>query len=190
MKIKPETRSLFNLKRVIYDQKWLKEALDFPVYYIYRGIKKRSKLRYDITVILPRMLGKEFPKTKGHEHSQSFKELYKVLEGRAIFLLQKYKNKNIEDVYAVKAESGDVVIVPAGYGHITVNPSKKKLKIGNWISKECKNSYTLFEKKQGACYYYTKTGWIKNRNYKRLPKIRFKKPLKKMPKSLDFLKGK
>lgn len=188
IKRKPETRPLFDLKRVAYDQKWLKKASDFPVYYMYRRIKKRGELRYDITVILPRMLGKESPKTKGHEHSQSFKELYRVLKGKAIFLIQKYKNKKIEDVYAVKAGPRDVVIVPPGYGHITINPSKKELRVANWISRKCKNSYALFERKRGACYYYLKSGWIKNKNYKRIPKLRFKKPLKKIPKNLDFLR--
>jgi len=40
---------------------------------------------------------------------------------------------------------------------------------------------------QGACYFYTKSGWIKNKNYKFVPKIRFEKPLKEKPKNLDFL---
>lgn len=188
-KKKPEIRFLYNLKTVIYDQKWLETAANFEVYYMYRGVKKKGGLRYDITKISARMLGREFSKTKGHEHSKNFQEVYKVLAGKAVFLFQKYKNKKVEDVYAVKAESGSVVIVPPGYGHITINPSKTELKIANWISKKCRNSYNLFEKKQGACYYYTKSGWIKNKNYKRVPKLRFGKPLKKIPQNLDFLKG-
>lgn len=186
---KPEIRFLYDLKNVLYDQEWLKTAKNFPVYYIWRGIKKKKDLRYDITVIPPKMLGREFPKTKGHEHSNNYGEIYIILNGQAIYLLQKYKNNKIEDVYVIKAKKGDVVLIPPHYGHITINPASQKLKMANWISKKCKNIYNLFEKKKGACYYYTKNGWIKNKNYKEIPKLRFEKPLKEMPKNLDFLKG-
>ncbi|HDZ54803.1 MAG TPA: glucose-6-phosphate isomerase [Candidatus Nealsonbacteria bacterium] len=184
---KPEIRFLNDMKRVVYDQEWLKKTANFEIYYMYRGIKTKGELRYDITEIKTKMLGKEFPKTKGHEHLKTFQEVYKVLKGKAIFLFQKYRNKTIEDVYAVRAKIGAIVIVPPYYGHITINASKEELKIANWISKKCKNSYNLFEKRQGACYYYTRSGWIKNKNYKKVPKLRFKKSLKKMPKNLDFL---
>lgn len=185
---KPKVRFLKDLKRVVFDKAF---ALKFPnleVYYMYRGIKEKDELRYDITCISPRMLGQEFPKTKGHEHSKKFQEVYLVLKGEAIFLFQKYQSKKIEDVYAVKAKVGESIIVPAYYGHVTINPSQKKIKIANWVSKNCKNSYNLFERFNGACYYYTENGWIKNKRYKKVPKLRFKKSLKKMPKILDFLK--
>jgi oxalate decarboxylase/phosphoglucose isomerase-like protein (cupin superfamily) len=41
---------------------------------------------------------------------------------------------------------------------------------------------------QGACYYYTKNGWIKNENYKNVPPLRFEESLKSEPTNLDFLK--
>lgn len=198
--IKPEVRFLFDLKKIIYDKKWLKTAANFEVYYMYRGVKlsqvlrnkiwegkKKGDLRYDITVIPPQMLGREFVKTMGHIHSQSFQELYKVLKGEAIFLLQKAENKKVEDVFAIKAKAGDVVIVPPYYGHITINPSNKNLKVANWISKKCKNFYDRIQKNNGFCYFYTKKGWVKNTKYKKVPKLRFEKPLRKMLKDLDFL---
>ena len=222
---RPDVRYLNDMKKVLYDQKWLRKAPNFELYYMYRAVRRKKGLRYDITVIPPRMLGKEFVKTKGHEHLGNFGELYIVLKGKAIYLLQKYeKQKNkINDVYAVKAGKGDSVIIPAGYGHITINPASQELKEANWCSQKCKNIYDLYEKKHGACYYYAKSGsraraksksasrsfppssrkrdsvggeedlssltWIKNKNYKKIPKLRFEKPLKKMPKNLDFLNG-
>ena len=135
------------------------------------------------------MLGQEFVKTKGHEHSNNYGEVYLVLEGEAIFLIQKHRYNKIEHVYAIKAKRGGAVIIPSYYGHITINPSDKELKVANWLSERCQNIYDLFVKKQGACYYYTKKGWIKNKNYKKVPKLRFKKPLKSIPKDLNFLKG-
>ena len=41
---------------------------------------------------------------------------------------------------------------------------------------------------KGAGYFYTKRGWIKNKNYAKIPKLRIEKPLKSKPKNLDFLK--
>ncbi len=185
---KPDIRYLNNMKKVLYDQKWLKTAPNFEFYYMYRNIKKKNDLRYDITIIPTRMLGQEFTKTKGHEHLGKFGEVYIVLEGQAIFLMQKCDGNQIKDVYAVKAKKGEVAIIPPYYGHVTINPSKKDLKMANWVSENCKSNYRLFEKMQGACYYCTKKGWIKNKNYKKIPKLRFEKPKKSIPKNLDFLK--
>jgi len=134
------------------------------------------------------MLGEEFVKTKGHEHSIPCAELYLVLTGEAIFLMQKYKGDKIEDVLAIKAEEGEAVIVPQDYGHVTINPSQITLKMANWINKKCRGIYDLFEKKEGACYYYTTSGWLKNKNYQSVPELRFEKPLKSAPKNLKFLK--
>ena len=141
---KPDIRYLSDMKKVLYDQGWAKSAPDLELYYMYRGIKRKTGLRYDITVIPPKMLGKEFVKTKGHEHSGKYGELYTVLEGEALYLLQKHKKNKIEDVYAVKAKKRESVIVPPYYGHITINPLKKKLVEANWLCKKCQNLYGLF----------------------------------------------
>lgn len=181
-------RSVKELASVLCDQKWYKKTKNFIVYYVWRGIKKEGDLRYDITIIPPKMLGKEFPKTKGHRHLNNFQELITVLEGKAFYLSQWGKKNKINKVQVVKAKKGDWVIVPAGCDHLTINPAKKRLVMANWLSKRCKSDYSLFEKYQGAGYYYTKSGWIKNKNYVKISKLRFKKPLKFSPKNLAFLK--
>ena len=172
------------MKEVLYDKEWTKNAPNFELYYMYRGIKEKDDLRYDITIIPPRMLGKEFVKTKGHYHIGNYGELYKVLAGLALFLIQ---DKEVKNIYFFRAKRGEFVLIPPNFGHTTINPSSKTLKVANWTSKKCKSDYKSIEKKRGFCYYYTICGWIKNKNYKKIPKLRSKKPLKKMPKSLDFL---
>lgn len=184
----PEIRYLEELKKVLYDKEWAKKAKNFPLYYMYRGLKEKGGLRYDITVIPPVKLGKEYVKTKGHFHKGNFGELYKVISGTGIFLLQKGKDK-VEDVYFVKGKRGDFILIPPNYGHVTINPSNKVLKMANWVSKDCVSDYKSVEKKGGMCYYYTLEGWIKNKNYKRVPKLRQKRPLKKAPHNLSFLYG-
>ena len=158
-------------------------------YYMYRKLKIENDLKYNITVIRAEMLGKEFMKTKGHIHIGNFSEVYHVLEGEAIFLLQKTNNEIVEDVFAVKTKKGEAIILPGGYSHVTINPSSSvNLKTEDWSSVNCNSDYSLFEKFHGACYYYITEGWIKNENYKNVPELRFEEPLKKIPQDLEFLK--
>lgn len=189
--ITPDKRYLDDMRSVIYDKDFLESAENLELYYMYRGLEEKENLRYDITIIPAKMLGEEFVKTKGHYHKKGYGEVYMVLDGSAIYLMQKIKDNKpdeIEDVYAVKAEKGDVVIIPPYYGHITINPSgEKDLKMANWVSKDCMSDYSLYEKLQGACYFYTKHGWIKNENYISVPEIRFEDPVKSLPEDLEFL---
>jgi len=180
---------LNDMREVLYDQQWAETAPNLELYYMYRGVKKKDGLRYDITVIPPLMLGQEFTKTKGHGHAGAYGEIYIVLGGQALYLLQKYANEKIEDVYVVKAKKGDIVVIPPYYGHVTINPSKKEtLKEANWVSVSCQNIYNSFIEKQGACYYFAGKGWIKNKKYDKVPKLRFEQPLKKwQPKLLKRL---
>jgi len=191
LKITPDVRRLKDMSVVLYDQNFAKNSPDMDLYFMYRGLDKKEGLRYDITLIPPKILGEEFNKTKGHYHIGKWQELYIVLEGQAIYLLQKKNNNGeIEDVYAVFANKGECVIMPPFYGHVTINPSKtENLKMANWISEECKSDYSDYEKYAGACYFYTKEGnWIKNPNYKNTPELRFETPLKEIPQDLNFLK--
>ena len=201
-KITPDIRYLNDVKSVLHDKKFSEITGNFELYFMYRGLEEKEGLRYDITVIPEKMLGDEFIKTKGHYHVGSYGELYTVLDGTAIYLMQKRKpdsDNEIEDVYFVKAKKGDVVIIPQYYGHITINPSESEnLKMVNWVSKDCKSDYSLYEKFQGACYFFTKgpasakgSGegtWIKNENYKSIPELREEKPTKYIPEDLSFLK--
>jgi len=183
---KPEIRFLYQLRKVLYDKVWLKKTNNFELYYIYRGLGEKNGIRYDITIIPPRMLGKEFVKTKGHDHIGNYGELYKVLAGEGIFLIQ---DREVKNVYFFRAKRGKFVLIPSNFGHLTINPSSKTLKVANWTSKECKSDYQSIEKKRGFCYYYTIGGWLKNKNYKKIPKLKEKKPLKSFPKNLNFLYG-
>ena len=156
---------------------------------MYRKVKQENGLNHNITVTPARMLGQEFVKTKGHVHIGPYQEIYIVEKGEALYLMQKTNGEIVEDVYAVKAKKGESIIIPPYYGHITINPSETEdLRTGDWTSENCKSDYSLFEKLQGACYYYTKQGWVKNNNYKNIPPLRLEEPLKEVPQNLDFLK--
>lgn len=183
-------RTLSELREVVYDKAWLENSKEnTELYYMYRGLSLSKKdreillstnIRYDITVIPPRMLGTEFVKTLGHYHPDAkpgitYPELYEVLEGEAVYLLQKPKKTydEIEDVIAVKALKGDMVVVPPNYGHVTINAAKKRLKMANLVERNFSSIYKPYLEKKGAAYFLTEKGWIKNENYKKLPELRF-----------------
>lgn len=189
-KLTPDIRRLNDMREILADKNFAKNSPNIDLYFMYRGLEKKGELRYDETIVFAKMLGKEFNKTKGHYHVSAHPEIYTVLKGRAIYLLQKRnKSGQIEDVYVVEAKAGEWVIMPPFYGHVAINPSEtENLKMANWISDNCKSDYLPYEKLQGACYYYTENGWIKNENYKTVPELRFEKPLKSIPEDLDFLK--
>ncbi len=182
----PDIRYIKDLRNVLYDKKWAEKTTNFPAYYMYRGIKTKTDLRYDITIIPFQMFGKEFPKTKGHFHPHQYGEIYIVMQGKAFYLLQ---NKNLSHVVVIKAEKGEIAIIPPGYGHITINPGKEDLKMANWVNPCFISDYTPIEEKKGASYFYTTDGWVTNKNYTNVPKIDFKSSVKKMPSNLDFVKG-
>jgi glucose-6-phosphate isomerase len=186
-----EIRWASNLKPVLA----FPEALgdDFPAYYMFRNVFYSTSdkkvmdelgLRYDYTIIPPAKVGAEFIKTFGHYHpkanSVSFPEIYEVLKGEALFILQKpgEGEDQVEDVIIVKAGEGEKVIVPPDYGHVTINPTNKELRTANWVYNRFSSIYDPYRNSRGACYYYTENGWIENPNYRSIPEIRFAKPKK------------
>lgn len=183
----PDIRKLKDMEEVLLDKDCIKADPEKELYYMYRGVEARDGLRYDITVVPPSLMGEEYVKTKGHFHCTNKGELYSVIEGEALFLFQKGAD-DVKDVYAVKAKAGESVVIPVGYGHVTINPGSGTLKLSNWVSPECVSDYKSIADKKGACYFYTTKGWIKNDNYKKVPEMRFEEPLKEVPQNLDFLK--
>jgi len=189
---KADVRMLSDITDVVYDQNWAENHEDIPLYYMYRGLYHTSeekttmekyRLRYDITIIPPLMLGKEYVKTAGHYHPEvpgdklSYTEIYQVLEGKAEYILQKTKNGIIKDIILIHATKGNIVIIPPNYGHITINTSKNRLKMSNWVSSEFTSIYEPIKEKRGAAYYFLKDNTIiKNQNYTKIPELQKIKP--------------
>lgn len=191
-RVKPDIRKLDDMKEVIYDKKWLKTARNNDLYYMYRDLSlskrdhsiiQENELRYDITIMPPSNLGLEHIKTAGHYHplikgsNYTYPEVYEVLSGMAHYLLQKSENSKITDVILVEAREGDKVIVPPNYGHVTINPSNKELKMANWVSNQFSSIYDPYRECAGAAYFELTDGnFLKNKNYENLPEIRHFKP--------------
>ena len=136
-----------------------------PAYYMFRNLArsradrqwlKEQKVRFDVTVIPPRDLSGECVKTKGHYHPDDpsgtgYPEIYEVLAGEAHYLLQ---TRDCSDVVMVAATAGDIVVVPPGYGHVTINPSRTQvLRMANLVSSTFQSEYREYERLRGASFY-------------------------------------
>ena len=202
-RVKPNVRMLFDIKDVIYDRKWLSSSDNFELYYMYRNLSLSKKdaqvikehgLRYDITVIPPGMLGCEFVKTAGHYHpfvpgtDVTFSEVYEVISGQAHYVMQKPDNDSVKDVILVKAQQGDKVIIPPGYGHFTINASNKILRMANWVAQDFEAIYSPIKEKGGGAYFILKDGIVKNPSYHDIPDLRLSEPTN--IKEIGFIKNK
>lgn len=145
----------------------IKEMVDMyelpqELYTMKRGVKRKGKLRYDITIIPPYVINGHHNKTHGHIHTTGHKELYEVRKGSAYFIIQYPK-----EVKIVFAQKGKKILLPGDCYHNTTNASTTEtLELGNWIDNCCKSDYSLMAKKKGMMYYLTTKGWIANKNYK------------------------
>lgn len=191
-----DIRKLQDMEDVAFDKEWFEEteARNRDMYYMFRDLAKEDSdleaikthhLRYDITVIPPGMLGSEYIKTVGHYHphvpgtNTYYPEIYQVLEGSATYLLQKVKNGEedlVLDVVVITAEKGDLVLVPPGYGHVTINASDKTLEMANWVCRDFSSVYEPIKRLSGASYFFLKDGFVKNPLYRGTPPIRRLKP--------------
>jgi glucose-6-phosphate isomerase len=186
----PNIRMLSDIADVLIDADIL-EVGDRELYYMYRDLAlSRSdretilehELRYDITVIPPAMIGREYVKTMGHYHppaigtDHSYPEVYEVLSGECHYLLQKQEGGAIVDVVIIRASAGDKVIIPPDYGHVTINACNKELKMANWISRDFTSVYEPYVELHGAAYYFTEDGLLVNPNYRDVPEVRVVEP--------------
>jgi len=179
-----DTRRIEDLKPVMMEP--LEERGD--AYYMFRDVKKvDNALRYDITVIPPRTIGREFIKTMGHYHNGPYPEIYGVLRGSAVFILQRREKRDdvIDDLVLIRAEEGEIIRIPAEYGHVTVNPSKQTLVLENIVCRGCTSNYEPYIRMRGAAVYITVDGIVRNSRYSHVPEPREEKPERGNILSLD-----
>ena len=186
-----DVRMLNDMRDVLYDKSQVSIRRNPELYYMYRDLYKddydfetikKHNLRYDVTVIPPRMVGREYVKTAGHCHPKvpgtdvSYPEVYQILEGYGTYLLQKMEGGKVYDVVVINAQVGDYVIIPPGYCHITINTSDETLKMSNWVCREFSSIYDPIKRHSGGAYYLLDTGFIKNPEYYEIPQIRYVSP--------------
>ncbi len=140
-------------------------------YYMYRNVYVSDDIRFDITIIPAAEIKGECAKTFGHYHPGSeagpqYPEVYQVLRGSAAFIMQKKNRNGSVDAIIVNADEGDVVLLPPGYGHVSVNRGEGTLILANLVCDRFESLYGEYEENRGAAYYYLKGGEVvQNTNY-------------------------
>lgn len=179
-------RKMSDLKVVAVNESL--DLADTPAYFMYRNVHRaqdeqkisKNNLRFDLTVIPANNLGEEFIKTSGHYHPEKpgtgieYPELYYVISGQATYLMQKHeKDGSISDVILARVRPSQTIIMPLGYGHVTINELDEPLVMANWVEKNFKSEYGDFETKRGASYYLmTDKSVVKNPRYEKVPEIK------------------
>lgn len=139
------------------------------VYWMYRAVclpadRERfaaAGVRYDITVLRPGTIGREYVKTAGHFHPAcpgsglAYPEVYEVLHGTAHFLLQLPGEGEdaVAEALLVEVPAGGTLVIPPGYGHVTINASPGWLVIANLVADGFSNCYEPYVRAGGGAFY-------------------------------------
>ncbi len=183
--VTPSVRTLEDARYSLYDRKAQGPK---TLYWMYRqvarladlGLLNELGLIHNITVIRPGQIGSEYIKTVGHYHSikpgtdVAYPEVYEVLQGEATFLLQRATEipGKVDDVVVITAHPGDKVIMPPGYGHITINASDEYLVMSDLVAAANASEYGDIKRLQGGAYFHINAGseaWVRNRKYTATP---------------------
>ncbi len=161
-------------------------------YYMYNGVYRRTDaarlaglpLRYELTLIPPRRIGREFIKTFGHIHSLEPKsglpwaEVCEVVLGTAHFLFQTLDpaGPSADRAFYVEAIAGQKIIIPPGVDHLTINPAPEPLLFSDVIALGVSGDYGRYRASRGAVYLEIDDGgkpcFIPNPAYRRVPPLR------------------
>lgn len=176
------SRKASDMKGLWYDDSF---ATAKDIYFMYRNVCTNQDeeifgsnfIRYDITVIMPGKIGNEYIKTAGHYHplkahsSHAYPEVYEVIHGKGHYLLQnKEEDGSVKDVCLIEASEGEKIIIPPGYGHVTINPSTEPLVMANLVSSLFSSNYDEYRRLHGAAFYEVSKGegrseFLPNTNY-------------------------
>jgi glucose-6-phosphate isomerase len=137
-------------------------------YYMYNGVFHRDDepvlrdvpMRYELTLMPPRLMGREFVKTFGHLHSPEpksgidYAEVCEVLVGTAHFVFQTLDlaGPDASVAFYVEAKAGQKVLLPPGFDHCTINPGPEPLLFSDVIALGVSGIYDRFRATRGAVY--------------------------------------
>ena len=163
----PGQRRFSDLRAVVAVPEAVDAIADQIAYYTYRDVRLADEtglaangLRYDVTVTLPGTVAGEFIKTAGHYHALAesgvgWAEIYDVLSGEAVFVLQRTEGDPAADPKVTRgivivAEPGDRLVIPPGYGHVTVNVGTTPLVVADLVAIASNNHYQGYATRQGG----------------------------------------
>lgn len=118
------------------------------------------ELLFGVVAYAKGSIGEEPVKSQGHIHSiskacqMSTPEVYEIWSGEAIIYMQERATDDPGRCYAVRAKAGEVVIVPPGWAHCTINASRsEKMIFGAWCVRDFGFEYEDVRAHNGLAYY-------------------------------------
>jgi len=148
-----------------------------PVYEVFTDINQPSWVNQ--TVIYPGKLGQEYPKTFGHYHGVKVDEIYHLVEGEGVLILQTGRTTNDErrttdKVVLIKMKPGDEIKITPEWGHAWSNTGQTSLvAYDNWSAGHTEADYQEIKNLHGMAYYLIEQDKqvhvVKNPHYQNLP---------------------
>ena len=126
---------------------------------------REQDLDHTYVIIHPGVWQGEYFKTQGHYHPPmaanrlGHPELYHVLAGRGLFLLQHANPPDwqVDEVLAVDVEPGSIVVVQPDYGHLTINYGTDELVFEAFLTNGLKPVTASYQARQGGAAYCLET---------------------------------
>lgn len=156
----------------------------FP-YHVYEDVYNRSDqgwvlqmgLHFSIAVIFPGLLGSEWIKTAGHFHRpvqrRDLPELVEVVQGKGTIVLQLMRTPDrIAEIVLLRVVRGDWVVIPPGYGHVSINSGSKPLILTHVRSRAVHLEYEEMARHRGAGYWVGPEGHWLNMSYEEVPELK------------------
>lgn len=121
---------------------------------------EQRNLLYGAVVYGAGIIGKEPVRSQGHIHAvspscgHSTPEVYEIWDGEAIIYMQEAGGDDPGNCYAIRAKAGDVVIVPPGWVHATVNADVSgNMCFGAWCVRDYGFEYEAVRSHGGIAYF-------------------------------------
>lgn len=133
-------------------------------------------LLYGVVTYAAGRLGQEPIRSQGHRHAvspscgTSTPEVYEIWEGKACIYMQKNSFDDAGSCYAIYGNPGDVIIVPPGWIHATINAcSDRPMTFGAWCVRDYGFDYTDVRRRGGIAFFprieEDRLVWVQNRSY-------------------------
>lgn len=172
-------KSIYSKHTIYHTNEYKEEFLDifknnYWSFSIYWNIKtsgdellfESANLKCNLFIIRPNVLGREYSKTCSFNttyKSEPKETIFEVLKGAGYFIIESQDDK--KDVKVVKVKKGSFVLIPKNYAFTVINSSlSESLIVCSFMGKRTKLNIGVLRKNHGATLFYTKTGFIKNKN--------------------------
>ena len=178
----PEIRSLEQIRASLMDPNCAGPA---EVYCIAMDVAREEdredliarNLLYGVVTYQKGQLGREPIRSQGHIHAVSPScgastcEVYEIWDGEACIYMQESGSDDAGNCYAVFGKAGDVIIVPPGWVHATVNASPTEpMTFGAWCVRDYGFDYTDVRRHNGIAFFPLleegKLVWVPNKSYR------------------------